>query len=125
MDKATMIKQGYVPATCVMHEGVAGLLIFSEVSAGRDPCTGCNAGGDRKVCGGRPRGDAQMDAYHSKLRMEEMALQKRMTDFLLDKPINHDDRWEREAKMHDEQRARDRESELISGPLHSPFEEIK
>lgn len=47
-----MIDQGYVPATCTMDDRIAGLLIYSEISAGRSPCAGCNA--DRSQCHGKP-----------------------------------------------------------------------
>ena len=53
MTKELMIQQGYVPPTCTLPEELAGALIYSEVSAGRDPCAGCNA--DRFVCRGRPK----------------------------------------------------------------------
>lgn len=69
--KKMMIEQGYVPATCVMHEMVAGPVIYTEVAGGRDPCAGCNAGGNRSVCGGRPRADRTTDELHSRQRMEE------------------------------------------------------
>ena len=51
--KAMMIRQGYVPATCTLHDDVAGPLIYSETSAGRDPCGDCNE--DRSICHGRER----------------------------------------------------------------------
>lgn len=51
--KEMMVKQGYVPKTCTLPDQYAGPLIFSEVSAGRDPCAGCN--GDREICHGRPK----------------------------------------------------------------------
>jgi len=54
--KKLMIQQGYVPETCTMDDRVAGMLIHSEVSAGRDPCAGCNM--DRAECHGRPKGEA-------------------------------------------------------------------
>lgn len=53
LGKEMMIEQGYVPASCVLDDEVAGLLIHSEILAGRDPCVGCNH--DRQICGGRPR----------------------------------------------------------------------
>ena len=53
MTKDLMIQQGYVPATCTMPEPPAGLLIWSEIRAGRDPCTGCNA--NRSECRGRQK----------------------------------------------------------------------
>lgn len=43
------IKQGYVPQACLL----GGIVVMDEVSAGRDPCAGCN--GPREKCGGRPR----------------------------------------------------------------------
>ena len=51
--KAMMIEQGYVPPTCTLDDKVAGPLIYSEISAGRSPCWGCNM--DRAVCGGAPK----------------------------------------------------------------------
>lgn len=51
--KRLMIEQGYVPPTCELPAELAGPLIYAEVSAGRDPCAGCN--GDRSVCHGRPK----------------------------------------------------------------------
>lgn len=48
-----MIQQGYVPSTCTLPDELAGPLIYSEVSAGRDPCAGCNH--DRSICKGRPK----------------------------------------------------------------------
>jgi len=51
--KDAMIKQGYVPETCTLHEMIAGPLIFSEVSKGKDPCSECYA--LREDCKGRPR----------------------------------------------------------------------
>jgi len=50
--KRMMIRQGYVPDTCTLDDQLAGLLIWSEVNKGRDPCAGCTQ--DRKICGGRP-----------------------------------------------------------------------
>lgn len=50
--KKIMIQQGYVPATCTLSVELAGLLIWSEIYAGRDVCAGCEA--DRTVCKGRP-----------------------------------------------------------------------
>ena len=50
--KNMMIEQGYVPSTCTLPVELAGPLIWSEISAGRDPCAGCRH--DRSVCGGRP-----------------------------------------------------------------------
>ena len=47
-----MIDQGYVPATCTMDDRIAGPLIYSEISAGRSPCTGCHM--DRSKCHGGP-----------------------------------------------------------------------
>lgn len=52
VNKALMIRQGYVPATCTMPEDLASRLIWSEIIMGRDPCAGCYA--DRAACGGRP-----------------------------------------------------------------------
>lgn len=51
--KRMMIHQGYVPATYTLHDDYAGPLIYSEVSAGRSPCWGCNA--DRGVCKGQAK----------------------------------------------------------------------
>jgi hypothetical protein len=42
---ATM--QGYVPKTCLL----AGVVVMSEINAGRDPCAGC--AGPREKCHGR------------------------------------------------------------------------
>jgi len=53
LGKDMMIKQGYVPPTCTLPEEFAGLLIYSEVEAGRRPCEGCNE--DRAKCGGKPK----------------------------------------------------------------------
>jgi hypothetical protein len=53
LGKKMMIQQGYVPATCTLPEESAGPLIWAEVNAGRDVCSGC--GNDRTVCGGRKR----------------------------------------------------------------------
>ena len=39
--------QGYVPQTCLL----GGVVVMSEVSAGRDPCAGC--AGPRDKCHGR------------------------------------------------------------------------
>lgn len=41
------IHQGYVPSKCYL----TGLVVMSEVTAGRDPCSGCRL--DRQICGGR------------------------------------------------------------------------
>lgn len=51
--KDMMIQQGYVVATCTLPVELAGPLIYSEVSAGRSPCEGCE--GDRSVCKGSPK----------------------------------------------------------------------
>ena len=51
--KQMMIQQGYVPKGCSLPEELAGMLIWSEINAGRDPCSGCNE--DRANCGGRKR----------------------------------------------------------------------
>ncbi len=53
LGKDMMIQQGYVPSTCTLPDDHGGTLIYSEVSAGRDVCAGCNA--DRVVCHGRAR----------------------------------------------------------------------
>ena len=53
LGKKMMIEQGYVPRTCTLDDKIAGPLIYSEVSAGRDPCAGCLM--DRAACKGRPR----------------------------------------------------------------------
>jgi hypothetical protein len=53
MTKAMMIEQGYVPPTCTMPDPPAGMLIWQEINAGRDPCAGCNM--DREQCRGRPK----------------------------------------------------------------------
>lgn len=45
------IYQGYVPKTCLL----LGLLVMSEVFAGKDPCAGCN--GPREKCYGRPKSE--------------------------------------------------------------------
>jgi hypothetical protein len=50
--KQMMIEQGYVPPTCTLPDEMAGPIIYSEVSAGRSPCDGCNE--DRLKCKGRP-----------------------------------------------------------------------
>ena len=55
LGKTMMIEQGYVPTTCELPVAIAGPLIYAEVSAGRDPCAGCN--GNRAVCFGRPKKD--------------------------------------------------------------------
>ena len=49
--KDLMIKQGYVPATCTLDVKVAGLLIWSEINEGKNPCWGCKS--DRSVCQGQ------------------------------------------------------------------------
>ena len=41
--------QGYVPQTCLL----GGMTVMAEVTAGRDPCAGCN--GPREKCHGRSR----------------------------------------------------------------------
>lgn len=51
--KKMMIQQGYVPPTCILPDECAGPLIYSEVSAGRSPCDGCNE--DRSLCHGKPK----------------------------------------------------------------------
>lgn len=43
--------QGYVPAGCLL----GGVVVMSEVSAGRHPCWGCE--GPREKCGGKPKQD--------------------------------------------------------------------
>lgn len=47
------IGQGYVPATCL----IGGSVAMSEVTAGRDPCSGCD--GPRDRCRGRPKRSAE------------------------------------------------------------------
>ena len=42
--------QGYVPSGCLL----GGMIVMSEVKAGRDACAGCE--GPREKCGGRPKG---------------------------------------------------------------------
>jgi len=44
-----MIQQGYVPATCLL----GGRTVWSEISGGFDPCSGCN--GPREKCHGAPK----------------------------------------------------------------------
>ena len=56
MDKSTMIAQGYVPVTCTLSDPPAGMLIWTEISKGRDPCAGCNM--NRDVCKGRQKQEA-------------------------------------------------------------------
>jgi hypothetical protein len=41
--------QGYVPKGCLL----GGIVVMSEVSAGRNPCWGCE--GPRERCGGKPK----------------------------------------------------------------------
>lgn len=41
--------QGYVPKGCLL----GGVVAMSEVSAGRNPCWGCE--GPRERCGGKPK----------------------------------------------------------------------
>ena len=53
MTKDLMIQQGYVPPTCTMQDPPAGMLIWQEINAGRDPCSGCNA--NRSICKGRSK----------------------------------------------------------------------
>lgn len=48
-----MIQQGYVPSTCTLPDPPAGMLIWQEINAGRNPCWGCNH--DRSVCKGQPK----------------------------------------------------------------------
>ena len=45
--KDMCIKQGYVPASCIMNGAMCLALVNSE----GNPCRGCNA--DRNVCNGR------------------------------------------------------------------------
>ncbi|WP_041280361.1 hypothetical protein [Desulfosudis oleivorans] len=49
--KKMMIQKGYVPPTCTLHPGIAGPLIYSEISRGRSPCWGCNE--NRAICKGK------------------------------------------------------------------------
>ena len=42
-------RQGYVPETCLL----GGILVMAEVSAGHNPCWGCN--GPRETCHGKPK----------------------------------------------------------------------
>lgn len=58
--KDMMIRQGYVPPTCTLDARMAGPLIYSEVSAGRSPCAGCNE--DRDLCMGHPKDPNYMRA---------------------------------------------------------------
>lgn len=41
--------QGYVPKTCLL----GGPVVMDEVSAGRNPCWGCE--GPREICHGKPK----------------------------------------------------------------------
>ena len=66
MNKQTMISQGYVPSTCTLTEPLAGILIWSEVNAGRDVCAGCNM--DRLICKGRPKKETQNDETRTSSR---------------------------------------------------------
>ena len=43
------IHQGYVPSTCLL----AGVIVWDEVNASRNPCWGCE--GPRERCKGKPR----------------------------------------------------------------------
>lgn len=49
--KKMMIKQGYVPSTCILDDKIAGPLIYSEINKGRSPCWNCDM--DRSVCHGQ------------------------------------------------------------------------
>jgi len=42
-----MIKQGYVPKTCLLN----GKIVWGLMGKGKDPCKGCNA--PREKCHGR------------------------------------------------------------------------
>ncbi len=150
--KKMMIEQGYVPATCVMHEAIAGVTIYVEVSAGRDPCSGCNAGGDRSVCHGRPRADAATAAEHSAQRMREFlghdpgspeGDKAAQVMVLVEKDLETTTRkiwamWDasdpvavgitrekRAAEERAEQRRRDAESEAISGRIYGLDEPVE
>lgn len=139
--KKMMIEQGYVPSTCIMHEALAGAVIYAEVSAGRDPCAGCNAGGNRSVCNGRPLGDSATQAYHSKMRMEEFTRERELQNAIDEDPTFSSNKiramWdasdpaavgkareERRIKEREEQRRRDAESEAISGKIYGLDEPI-
>ena len=54
--KQMMIQQGYVPVTCTLDDQIAGSLIYSMTSAGKDVCAECNH--DRNICKGRPKREA-------------------------------------------------------------------
>ena len=41
--------QGYVPQKCLL----GGVIVMSEINAGRSPCWGCN--GPREKCDGKPK----------------------------------------------------------------------
>ena len=43
--------QGYVPKGCLL----GSIVVMAEVSAGRNPCWGCE--GPREKCGGKPKRD--------------------------------------------------------------------
>ena len=49
MQLAMSMLQGYVPPTCLL----GGPVVWAEVSAGRNPCWGCE--GPREKCGGAAR----------------------------------------------------------------------
>ena len=54
-----MLEQGHVPRTCTLPPVNGGVVIWTEVQAGRSPCWGCR--GDRAVCQGDSyRGDTQV-----------------------------------------------------------------
>ena len=67
--KDLMIQQGYVPSTCTLPDEYAGVLVYSEIKAGRSPCWGCNA--DRSVCHGQPGRGTTDGLSGSRLMPEE------------------------------------------------------
>ncbi len=132
-----MIDQGYVPATCSLHEDLAALLILSEISEGRDPCAGCNM--SRDVCKGRPPADAAQRAFHSRERVEKWTLEKKLQDAIDSDPTfsrqgiwsmwdqsatNYEGMREREEQERQRQKKLDEESETISGKLYDPWEKL-
>jgi hypothetical protein len=48
-----MVKQGYVPPTCLLN----GRSVFALTTQGDDPCAGCD--GPRARCHGRPKLDPE------------------------------------------------------------------
>lgn len=108
-----MIKQGYVPETCTLHENLAGLLIWSEVLMGRDPCAGCYE--DRAVCKGRPNLVALKKSLGPGPENDLLRAAR--------ENANRDEIREHEARLAEE-RARLAEEDKIFGHIHGIHEII-